>query len=334
MSGFDPSTEGNAVPPPPPSPAPAVVPTHVTVQAPRRGGFGLGFFAGCLGVLGLLFVSLLFLAFMIEDQGETVVGIGDKIAVVEIEGEIVDSRETIERLHEYADAHAVKAIIVRINSPGGAVAPSQEVFSEILKLRKKTGKPIVASMNSVAASGGYYIAAACDSIVANPGTITGSIGVISQWFNMEELVKWAKLKPETLTSGRMKDAGSPFRAISPEERDYLQAIVAQLHEQFVAAVAEGRRGKLTREEVRALADGRVYTGEEAKKLKLVDSIGNFEDAVDVAAKLAGVKGTPKVLYPRKREGTLLELLSGMAAPEERLLRKLSQPQGSPFLYRW
>jgi protease-4 len=329
MSEFDSST---AAPPPPQQPA--AVPAHVTVTQ-KRSGFGLGFFAGCLGLAGVLVLFMIALAMLVgEGAGRETFPIGDRVAVLEIEGEIIDSRDTIENLHDYADAHGVRAIIVRINSPGGAVAPSQEIFSEILKVRKESGKPIVASMNSVAASGGYYIAAACDSIVANPGTITGSIGVISQWFNMEELVRWAKMKPETLTSGRMKDAGSPFRAISPEEREYLQRVVTQLHEQFVSAVAEGRHGKLTRDEVRKLADGRIYTGEEARRLKLVDEIGNFDRAVEVAAGLAGMKGTPKVLYPRRKEPTLLEIFSSLRQTPEQMIRGASQRDGSPFLYRW
>lgn len=329
MSEFDSAT---GAPPPPP---PQVVPAHVTVTAPRRSGFGLGFFAGCLGLAGILVLVTIALAMWAGGgDGSEMLAIGDRVAVLEIEGEIVDSRDAIDTLHHYADAHGVRAVVVRINSPGGAVAPSQEIFAEIRKVRKDSGKPIVASMNSVAASGGYYIAAACDSIVANPGTITGSIGVISQWFNMEELVRWAKMKPETLTSGRMKDAGSPYRAISPEERDYLQGIVAQLHEQFVSAVAEGRHGRLTRDEVRILADGRIYTGEEAKRLKLVDEIGNLDRAVEIAAKLAGVKGTPKVLYPKRKEPSLLELFSSMRQTPEQLLRGVAQRDGSPFLYRW
>jgi protease-4 len=330
MSEFDSSA---AAPQPPPRPA--AIPAHVTVTTNKRSGFGLGFFAGCLGLAGVLVLFMIALAMLAgEGAGREAFPIGDRVAVLEIEGEIIDSRDTIENLHDYADAHGVRAIIVRINSPGGAVAPSQEIFSEILKVRKESGKPIVASMNSVAASGGYYIAAACDSIVANPGTITGSIGVISQWFNMEELVRWAKMKPETLTSGRMKDAGSPFRAISPEEREYLQRVVTQLHEQFVSAVAEGRHGKLTRDEVRKLADGRIYTGEEAKRLKLVDEIGNFDRAVEVAAGLAGMKGTPKVLYPRRKDPTLLEIFSSMRQTPEQMIRGVAQREGSPFLYRW
>jgi protease IV len=187
-------------------------------------------------------------------------------------------------------------------------------------------------MDSVAASGGYYIAAGCDEIVANPGTITGSIGVVLQWFDMEELVRWAKMKPETITSGPLKAAGSPYRELSEEERAYFQRIVLQLHSQFVRAIAEGRTGKLTQAEVAKIADGRVFTGEEALSLKLVDQLGTIDDAVTRAARLANIKGEPARIWPKRREPTLFDILNGSeskAAIEKVLSRRLPQ-----FLYRW
>jgi protease-4 len=317
---------------PPPPASPSIEPPAPPKKKSRAGIFFLGAFSGCL----LLFLGIFFLAFAFaasRDSGTSDFKLGgNKIAIVPIEGEIFESRETVEALNRYADNHSVKAIVVRLNSPGGAIAPSQEIYSEILKLRQRRGKPIVASMDSVAASGAYYIAAACDEIVANPGSITGSIGVILQWLSMEDLVKWAKMKPETITSGALKAAGSPYQELSEEERQYLHRVVLQLHSQFVRAVAAGRKGKLTEADVARLADGRIFTGEEAHALKLVDTLGNLDDAVRAAARRAGVRGEPTTIYPRRRTPTLLDLLTDnetKSAIEWVLNRKAAR-----FLYRW
>jgi protease IV len=257
---------------------------------------------------------------------------GSKVGIVPVEGEIFEATTVVEALRSYADNRQVKAIVVRINSPGGAIVPAQEIFAEIRRIRQESGKPVVASLDSVAASGGYYVAAACDRIVANPGSLTGSIGVILQWLNLEDLVKWAKLKPETLTSGSLKDTGSPFREMSDSERAYLQGLVGQMHRQFVRAVAEGRKGKLTEAEVAKLADGRVFTGEEAKQLRLVDDLGNLHDAVMLAGGLAGISGEPETIQPRRRERGLLDLLVGSARADRLMNHVLSgKPQ---ILYRW
>lgn len=311
-----------------PSPAPQVI--VQTVPAKRR--FFWGLLTGCLVVFVLFTTISLIGAFYVE--GDSLIPVGKKVAVIPIEGEIFDVRDAIEQLHRYRDNRAVKAIVIRINSPGGAIAPSQELYEEIRNVRRDSGKPIVASLDSVAASGGYYIAAACDSIVANPGSITGSIGVIVQWFNVQELVRWAKMRPETITSGPMKDAGSPFREFTPAERAYFQSLTNQLHSQFVRAVADGRKGKLTHAEVVAIADGRVFTGEQAKSMKLVDELGNLHDAVRVSARLAGVKGEPEMIYPRRRRESILDLFSEATKASQILERMVSTRQSSPFLYRW
>ena len=184
----------------------------------------------------------------------------------------------------------------------------------------------------VAASGGFYIASACDSIVSNPGSITGSIGVILQWFDMKELVKWAKLQPETITSGAMKDAGSPYRELTPSERAYFQNIVTQLHSQFVRDVVQGRHGKLKLEEVQRIADGRVFTGEQALQLKLVDQLGSLDDAVRAAAKAAHITGKPARIWPKHREGTLFDLLTENKAAS--LLEKVVSRRIPQFMYAW
>jgi protease-4 len=312
--------EHRATPPPPP---------------PRRGrGLFWGLLGGCLGLFVLLTVAGAALTTVGRTSGEWW-KIGPKVAIVPIEGEIFESRETVDLLRKYAEEPGVRALVVRINSPGGAVVPSQEIFAEIRKLREKTGKPILASFDSVAASGGYYIASACETIVSNPGTITGSIGVILQWFNMEDLVRWAKLEPQTITAGAMKDAGSPFRDITPEERAYIQRITDQLHGQFITAVAEGRKGKLTRADVERLADGRVFTGEEAMQLKLVDQIGTLQDAIELAARRGGIRGAPRVIYPRRKSAGLLDVLSGEASVRGVVQDFIGKPVGETrFLYRW
>lgn len=304
----------------------------VTPQRKSRvGTFVLGAFSGCL--IGLFVFSIL--AAVIASTtttGGTDFTFGNKVAVLPIEGEIVEARDTLDRLHRYADNSSVKAIVVRVNSPGGAVAPSQEIYEEIQKVRQATGKPVVASIDNVGASGGYYIASACDEIVSNPGSITGSIGVILQWMEVKDLVNWAKMKPETITSGAMKDTGSPFRDITDAERAYLQRITAQLHQQFIRAVFNGRKGRIAQADLSRIADGRVFTGEEALALKLVDRLGNLDDAVNLAAKLAHISGKPSILYPKKRKNTLFDLLT--TDNESRSLIDQIVDRRAAFLYRW
>ncbi|HKB80719.1 MAG TPA: signal peptide peptidase SppA [Thermoanaerobaculia bacterium] len=309
---------------PPPSPA--------APRKSRAGSFFLGAFTGCLLVLIGFFLVAIVIAAARGQNGGAVFST-QKVAIIPVDGEILEARDTIELLHRYADSSTVRALVMRINSPGGAVAPSQEIYEEIRKVREQSGKPIVASVDNVAASGAFYIASACDEIVSNPGSITGSIGVILQWFEVKDLLNWAKVHPETITSGAMKDTGSPFRAITPAERDYLQSITNQLHAQFVHAVAVGRKGKISEEDVARIADGRIFTGEQALQLKLIDRLGNLDDAVLLAGSLAGIHGKPATIYPRKRTPTLLDLLSGSSADSEALLdRALGGRAG--FFYRW
>ena len=313
-----------------PAQAPTVAPPPPARKS-RAGTFFLGAFTGCV-VIVAGFVLLAIFAMAVGTGSTDVAFAAEKVAVIPIEGEIMEARETLDALKRHADNSTVKAIVIRINSPGGAIAPSQEIYSAIRRTRADSKKPIVASMDSVAASGGYYIAAACDQIVANPGTITGSIGVILQWFNTKELIQWAKLKPETITSGEMKDAGSPFRELSDAERQYFQGIVTQLHTQFVRDVAQGRSAKLKTDEVARLADGRIFTGEQALQLKLVDELGSIDDAVRTAGRMAGIKGEPARLWPKRREGTLLELLS--AGDADALIERVMNRRVPQFLYRW
>lgn len=304
----------------------------------RAGMFFVGAFSGCLiaFVVGGFFLAVL--AMSRKDEGEFSLS-GAKVAIIPIEGEILDARDTVEALHRYADNSMVRAIVMRINSPGGAIAPSQEIYEAIRSVRASSGKPVVASLDSVAASGGFYIASACDQIVANPGSITGSIGVILQWMETKDLIEWAKIKPQTITAGAMKDVGSPYRDMTDAERAYLQNVVAQLHSQFIRAVAAGRKGKLSEADVTKIADGRIFTGEQALSLKLVDSLGNLDDAVRTAAKLGGVHGKPATIYPRRRKPTLFDVLTDSGtesrSPIEKIVIEQILSRRTPrFLYQW
>lgn len=264
----------------------------------RRILTGLGVIVILLAMIFLFF--FFFGPYMVRTDRFT---FGDKIGVVEIKGVITQSADIIETLRHYVEDDGVKAIILRIDSPGGGVGPAQEIYREVLKIKSK--KKVITSMGSVAASGGYYIACASDIIVANPGTITGSIGVIMQFSNFEELFKKIGIKGVVIKGGEYKDIGSPFREMTSEEKKIMQEVIDNVHQQFIQAVAEGR--KLERIKVIQIADGRILTGEQAKRLGLVDQIGNFQDAIDTAAKLAGIKGKPQIIYPKKKF-SLLELL--------------------------
>jgi protease-4 len=221
---------------------------------------------------------------------------GDKIAIVEIKGAISQSSEIIEEINQYQEDEGVKAIILRIDSPGGGVGPAQEIYREIMKVKSK--KKVVTSMGSVAASGGYYIASASDLIVANPGTLTGSIGVLMEFTNIEELFRKIGIKGVVLKSGEHKDIGSPFREMTPEEKRIMQEVIDNVHQQFIQAVAVGR--KMNQTKVMEIADGRILTGEQAKQIGLVDQLGNLQDAIDITAKMVGIEGKPNILYPKRR----------------------------------
>jgi protease IV len=233
---------------------------------------------------------------------------GDGVGVLQIEGAIDDSRNTVAELRRFRQTPWIKAVVVRIDSPGGAVAPTQEIVEEIQRTKKT--KPCIASMGNIAASGGYYIASACDKILANPGTLTGSIGVIMQLSNVEELMKKIGVKGINIKSGANKDIGSPFQPLSPEGRDILQSLVDNVYGQFVSAVAKGRG--LDESRVRKLADGRIYSGAQAKDLGLIDQFGTLEDAIEVAAKRVGLDAEPAVYYSRpEREHFWDRLFTGM-----------------------
>lgn len=255
-----------------------------------------------------VFVSLLILFSIAFSFGRWERLGGSKVALITVDGVILDSKEVIDQLEKYRTNPSVKAIVLRINSPGGGVAPSQEIHEEILKTRQTDKKPIVASMGSVAASGGYYIASATDLIVANPGTITGSIGVVLQVPNISGLMQKIGVKSVVVKSGLHKDLASPTREMTDAERQILQGMLDDVHGQFIDAVATGRR--IDRKKVETMADGRIFSGREAQSLGLVDQLGNLQDAIERAGALAGIRGKPTVIQDRKRGLFLMDLLRG------------------------
>ena len=255
-------------------------------------------------ILVLLLVALLgSIAWFSHLRGrEAGLMFGEKVGVLEVKGVIANIQPTIDELVKFRKDGSVKAVVVRIESPGGGVSPSQELYQEIR--RTVQVKPVVVSMGSVAASGGYYIACAAQKIYANPGTITGSIGVILQFTNFEELLRKIGFRMEVVKSGPYKDVGNPGREMTAEEKAYLQEMVNNVHQQFVRDVARGRHMKV--EKVREVADGRIFTGEQAMELGLVDELGNLKDAINAAAKMAAIEGEPKVVYPEKERKSLLD----------------------------
>jgi protease IV len=244
---------------------------------------------------------------------------GEAVGVVEIEGAIADSRDILDHIRRFREDEDIKSIVIRIDSPGGAVGPSQEIYREIRKT--VSTKKVVASMGAVAASGGYYIACAADGIVANPGTITGSIGVIMGYTNFRQLLDKIGMVPVVIKSGPYKDTGSPTREMRDDEREILQSITSGIHEQFVTAIAEGR--KMDRAQVAQVADGRIFTGEEAKAQGLVDRLGNYEDALAWAGELGGIEGAVVPVYAREEKLSLLRYL--MSSSLSDLISKVVHP---------
>lgn len=251
--------------------------------------------------------TLLIFAFKSDTETEFG-GFGEKIAVVDVEGVILSPKETVDDLRKFADDGSVKAIVLHLNTPGGGVAASEEIYREVRRIRDQKKKRIVASIETVGASGGYYIASATDKIYADEGSIVGSIGVIAQWVNYQDLLKWAKLKDVTLKAGEFKDTGSPTREMTPAEREYMQGLVDNMHQQFIHAVAEGRHMK--EEDLKQLANGKVWTGQQALPLKLIDQIADFRGAVQDTAKAVGIHGEPSIVRPYKRRKTLSDLVFG------------------------
>ncbi len=251
--------------------------------------------------LGALFSGILLLTSMLSGNSRPSTALrvmgGNKIALVKLEGLMVSSERVVEELNDYADDSSIKAIVLRIDTPGGGVVVSQEIYNAVRNARKE-GKKVIASMGTVAASGGYYVAAAADRIVTNPGTLTGSIGVIMEFANIEQLLEKIGVKGMVVKSGESKDVGSPMRDMTESEKKLLQGVIDDVHSQFIKAVAEGRH--MQESEVRAIADGRIFTGRQALELGLVDQLGDLADSIKIAGELVGIKGKPRVVEKRKR----------------------------------
>ena len=313
--------------PPPPSaddrfrsavpPAPAYAPAYYATAAPgaphtgpyrRSGWFWAAIFALILAVL-LLAMFLMFssIAKQLGGPDSFSTAGSDAIAVIDIAGVIIDADKVDKDLQKFGDDNGVKAIILHINSPGGGAAASQEIYHEVLRVRQEKHKKVVASVESVGASGAYYIASACDRIYANPASVVGSIGVIMEWTNYGELLRWAKLKNITISRGELKDAGDPTRDLTPREQAYFQSLVDNMYGQFIHDVAAGRH--IGDDRITPLATGQVWTGQQAQPLGLIDQQGGFRTALLDTARSVGISGEPHVVRPSKQRHDLLSLLS-------------------------
>jgi len=263
---------------------------------------GGAFFLFLIAIFALVYFSIR------SQQKDTFAGFGDKIGIVDLEGVIVNPKDVVDQLRKFGDDSSVKAIVIHVDSPGGGAAASEEIYREVLRIRDQKKKTIVASIGTVGASGAYYVSSATNKIFADDASIVGSIGVIAEWYNYEELIKWAKLKAITLKAGEFKDTGSPTRDMTPAERAYMQGLIDNMHMQFIHSVAVGR--KMKDDQVRALANGKVWTGQEAVPLKLVDQIGDFRAAIEDTAKSVGIKGEPTLVRSEKERKSMLDLLFG------------------------
>ena len=263
---------------------------------------GGAFFLFVLAVFALVYMTLH------AGRDTAAMAFGDKIGVVDLEGVITSPNPVVQQLKKFADDDSIKAIIIHVNSPGGGVAASEEIYSEVKRIRDEKKKRIVASIETVGASGAYYVSSAANKIYADNGSVVGSIGVIAQWVNYAELLQWAKLKDITMKAGEFKDTGSPTRDMTPAEREYLQGMIDNMHAQFIKAVADGRNMKF--EDVKSIANGKVWTGQQALSMKLIDQLADFQAAVDDTAKAVGIKGEPVLVKPERDRKTLSDLLFG------------------------
>jgi len=280
------------------------------VTVPRGHTVGRG-----IGILSAFLLVFVLTAFLLSYFGGGQSGAGlwsAAVGVIEVRGVINDADKIIDSIRRFAKADHVRAVVLRVESPGGGVTPSQEIYRELTRLREK--KPVIASLGGVAASGGYYIASACSTIVANPGTITGSIGVIMETVNVQGLLEKLGVKGVVIKAGTYKDLGSPLRDMSPEERQILGTMLNDVHKQFIAAVATGRH--MDEAKIQTLADGRVYSGEQALRLGLVDQLGNFQDAITLAAEQAGITGEPQVIRAQQQRRAWWQRLLSLWLGEE------------------
>jgi len=286
---------------------------------------GGAFFLFVLAVFALVYLTLH------AGRDSTIAAFGDKIGVVDLDGVIFSPNPVVQQLKKFADDDSIKAIILHVNSPGGGVAASEEIYREVKRVREEKKKRIVASIETVGASGAYYVSSATNKIYADNGSIVGSIGVIAEWVNYGELLQWAKLKQITLKAGEFKDTGSPVRDLTPVEREYMQGMIDNMHTQFIQAVADGRRLKF--DDVKSIANGKVWTGQQAVPMKLIDQVGDFQAAIEDTAKSVGIRGEPVLVRPEKDKKTLADLLFGDLS-EWLPSREKLMDQHVGFYYMW
>jgi len=287
---------------------------------------GGAFFLFVLAVFTLVYVTL-----HAGGQQAGIHAFGDKIGVVDLEGVIMDPNQTVEQLRKFAEDDSIKAIIIHVNSPGGGVAASEEIYRQVKRIRDENKKYIVSVIETVGASGAYYVSSATNKIYADNGSVVGSIGVIAEWVNYGDLMRWAKLKPEVLKVGEFKDTGDPTRELTPAERQYLQGLIDNMYGQFVSAVAEGRHTKVA--DIKPIADGRVWTGQQALGMHLIDQIADYRTAVLETAKYVKISGEPVLVHPERDRKSLLDLLFGDVSPWLPSKEKLLDQQIG-FYYLW
>jgi protease IV len=287
---------------------------------------GGAFFLFVLAVFTLVYVAL--------HAGGEEAGLhafGEKIGVVDLEGVIDDPSQTVEELRRFADDDSIKAIVLHVNSPGGGVAASEEIYREVKRIRDEKKKYIVSSIATVGASGAYYVSSATNRIYADNGSVVGSIGVIAEWVNYGDLMRWAKLKQELLKVGEFKDTGDPTRELTPAERQYMQGLIDNMYSQFVNAVADGRHAKVA--DIKSIADGRVWTGQQALGIHLIDEVADFRAAVLDTARTVKISGEPVLVHPERERKSLLDLLFGDVSPWLPTKAKLLD-QEIGFYYLW
>jgi protease-4 len=286
---------------------------------------------GAFFLFVLAVFSVVYIALRSGGTDAALGGFGDRIGVVDLDGVILSPQPVVDQLKKFGDDSSIKAIILHVNSPGGGVAASEEIYREVKRVRTEKKKKIVVSIETVGASGAYYVASGADKVYADNGSIVGSIGVIAQWVNYGDLLKWAKLKDVVLKTGEFKDTGNPARDLTPSEQAYMQSLIDNMFGQFVQAVADGRGMKFN--DVKSIANGKVWTGEQALSMKLIDGVGDFQTAVAETAKMAGIKGEPTLVRPDRDRKTLMDLLLGDVSQYIPTREKLMD-QEIGFYYLW
>jgi len=286
---------------------------------------------GAFFLFVLAVFSLVYLTLHAGSNQAAFAGFGDRIGVVDLDGVILSPQPVVSQLKKFADDSSIKAIILHVNSPGGGVAASEEIYREVKRVREEKKKQVVVSIETVGASGAYYIASASNKIYADQGSIVGSIGVIAEWVNYGDLLKWAKLKSIVFKTGEFKDTGNPTRELTPAEQAYMQSLIDNMFGQFVHAVADGRGMKF--DDVKAIANGKVWTGQQALSMKLIDNVGDFEAAVKDTAKAVGISGEPTLVRPEKDRRTVLDLMLGDVSKYLPDREKMLEQQVG-FYYLW